>query len=993
MKIKEIHIYGYGKFTNKKILFANQGLQVLYGLNEAGKSTVMSFIQSILFGFPTKHQLGGRYEPKTGGTYGGAITVETDDDEIVKIERLKGNRAQELTLFYADGRIGGEKELDRLLKGVDKTAYQAIFSFDLFGLQKVYELNREKLGKYLFLTSLFGSDQIYALEEKLLKEQEELFKPNGRKPLLNKMLLELKEASETLRKAKEYEDRYHDLLQERMKLNSQLLKLADEKVKIKTELKGVEKLLSALPLLERRKTCLEKLEKFKETAAFPEDGLVRFEKLAARLNEMEIQLRTLKEKEKGLRLSLKNIRLKGRYEDEQLFEELNGQYPLIRKQIEEQKLLAVQLTNVQKQLSAELFQIFGHSDEKAVKVIDTSILVKEKIREAAKKSEQLHQRKKMLDEQFDRAKYSLEECERRLKDYQSLLLQPDEREALENELLTLEKKLSQLGDIDYVKEQMKQLKDQMTKREKSVQKKKRQRHLAAVLFTVLLAVMMLLAVVFHHWQFFYAVFPLAAAVFLFFRTAEDDLLKHLHHQYEQLEKKLASQHDVYLLEKKRRLQEIKTILWNDQQIRQKYELERMNLNGKQQAYERVIKDYEEWERDHHELKRQISPLYARFHLPKEVEAGRLLEQYDRVINCQKLTREKEAMEEQLRLYKQNVHQFLNRFEILCEVYELSANTLEEKYTELRKTIEEEKQKRSQLDACMKQLAEIEEEKKGISALYESLLKEKDQLLRLANASDDDAFRNKGKMHQKREEAVQELHFIEEQLALKESLTSHDMTMYHDEKNLKEKETRLAEKIEQIEKQEDVIRKKLAEVEVEIKDLEKSGVYSNIKYSFEWKRSQAKDVARRWAVLAVAKEMLNNAVEYHRKEKLPKLLKEIENLFRIFTSGAYTNIYLPEDQDSLLVKRKDGQIFLAEELSQGTAEQLYTALRFALAESMQKRINLPLIIDDSFVNFDHERTENIVQVMRGLSERHQLLLFTCHQHILSHFQRDEIMTLS
>lgn len=81
---------------------------------------------------------------------------------------------------------------------------------------------------------------------------------------------------------------------------------------------------------------------------------------------------------------------------------------------------------------------------------------------------------------------------------------------------------------------------------------------------------------------------------------------------------------------------------------------------------------------------------------------------------------------------------------------------------------------------------------------------------------------------------------------------------------------------------------------------------------------------------------------------------MEYFFRIATSGEYENIYLAEGSPSFSVKRKDGLVFTAEELSQGTAEQLYTAIRFALAESMQKRIHLPLMIDDSFVNFDHLR---------------------------------------
>lgn len=63
MKIIELHIYGYGKLEDYVIGSVGQ-LQIFYGENEAGKSTIMSFIHSILFGFPAKQSAEIRYEPR-----------------------------------------------------------------------------------------------------------------------------------------------------------------------------------------------------------------------------------------------------------------------------------------------------------------------------------------------------------------------------------------------------------------------------------------------------------------------------------------------------------------------------------------------------------------------------------------------------------------------------------------------------------------------------------------------------------------------------------------------------------------------------------------------------------------------------------------------------------------------------------------------------------------------------------------------------------------
>ncbi|AIM10347.1 hypothetical protein BAHan_1151 [Bacillus anthracis] len=52
--MEKLYIYGYGKLENVEIDLSM--LTVLYGENEAGKSTIRSFMKSILFGFPTRGQ-------------------------------------------------------------------------------------------------------------------------------------------------------------------------------------------------------------------------------------------------------------------------------------------------------------------------------------------------------------------------------------------------------------------------------------------------------------------------------------------------------------------------------------------------------------------------------------------------------------------------------------------------------------------------------------------------------------------------------------------------------------------------------------------------------------------------------------------------------------------------------------------------------------------------------------------------------------------------
>ena len=49
MKILDIYINGFGKFHGRNLSFED-GLNIVYGKNEAGKSTIHTFIRGMLFG-------------------------------------------------------------------------------------------------------------------------------------------------------------------------------------------------------------------------------------------------------------------------------------------------------------------------------------------------------------------------------------------------------------------------------------------------------------------------------------------------------------------------------------------------------------------------------------------------------------------------------------------------------------------------------------------------------------------------------------------------------------------------------------------------------------------------------------------------------------------------------------------------------------------------------------------------------------------------------
>ena len=74
--------------------------------------------------------------------------------------------------------------------------------------------------------------------------------------------------------------------------------------------------------------------------------------------------------------------------------------------------------------------------------------------------------------------------------------------------------------------------------------------------------------------------------------------------------------------------------------------------------------------------------------------------------------------------------------------------------------------------------------------------------------------------------------------------------------------------------------------------------------------------------------------------------------------------------------------------------MFLAIRFALVREFAKRgVELPLVMDDLFVNFDQERTEAAADCLVDVAnEGQQVLFFTCHEHIAHLFQRKQIEPL-
>ncbi len=148
-----------------------------------------------------------------------------------------------------------------------------------------------------------------------------------------------------------------------------------------------------------------------------------------------------------------------------------------------------------------------------------------------------------------------------------------------------------------------------------------------------------------------------------------------------------------------------------------------------------------------------------------------------------------------------------------------------------------------------------------------------------------------------------------------------------------------------------------------------------------------DAIHRWQVLAATCRILDMIRTTYEQHRQPETLQEASGYLDRLTQGRYRRVWTPLGEHALRVDDAQGHSLPVEVLSRGTREQLFLSLRLALASSYARRgAPLPLILDDVLVNFDAERAKAAAAVLRDFAAAgHQLIVFTCHEHILKLFK--------
>jgi uncharacterized protein YhaN len=139
-------------------------------------------------------------------------------------------------------------------------------------------------------------------------------------------------------------------------------------------------------------------------------------------------------------------------------------------------------------------------------------------------------------------------------------------------------------------------------------------------------------------------------------------------------------------------------------------------------------------------------------------------------------------------------------------------------------------------------------------------------------------------------------------------------------------------------------------------------------------------------LRLASAVLREAMERYRAKNQGPVLARASRLFADLTAGSFAGLradYNERGEAILVGIRSQGErTVTVDGMSEGTADQLYLALRLASLEGyLDDHDAVPLIADDILINFDNERSLATLQVLAKLSHRTQVIFFTHHQHLV------------
>jgi len=286
MKILQLNLMAFGPFTGETLDLSqgNEGLHIIYGLNEAGKSSALRALRQLLYGIPERSSDDFRH-PYGKMRIGGVL--QGNDGRHIELTRRKGRVH---TLRTCDDREPlDEALLEDLLGHVDGDVFATMFGIDHEDLIRGGEALMQgggEVGQALFSAGA-GIADLQRIREALQSEAEALFTPSASKKPINETLKAIQTNQKELRNiqlpGREWE-RHHEALQQAERRREDIVRTLEQKGAKRHRIGRIQE---ALPLAARRATLLEQMKPYADAVVLPDDFGDRRRELVADLRIAE----------------------------------------------------------------------------------------------------------------------------------------------------------------------------------------------------------------------------------------------------------------------------------------------------------------------------------------------------------------------------------------------------------------------------------------------------------------------------------------------------------------------------------------------------------------------------------------------------------------------------------------------------------------------------------------------------------------------------------
>ncbi|MEA2034315.1 MAG: AAA family ATPase [Euryarchaeota archaeon] len=1020
MKIDDIHIDGFGQFNDLSISDLSPGLTIFTGPNEAGKTTILTFIRRMLFGFPGGRSQKNHYPPLTGGKHGGRLVIETEEGIRSVIDRTPKN----VEIALPDGNIGGREEISRLLGDADRDFFENVCAFGLEELQNLDSLKSDAVQGMIYSAGTgMKSVSLKDIKKDLADLEGALYKKRGTNPQINVIFNKIKENERKLRDVGHDLATYDDLHTELDSRLSEIGMLEATRSEVRGFLNQRKNLFSARDDWLSLREADARLSELPEIPLFPEDGVMRLTHILQNRDDVQSQI-------EGVTSELDNLEVDIGLcnPDDTLLLHKNeitaagndiGKY---RSEIVRLKELTLRLESEEALFSSALGELGVGWDAARLVSFDLSIpsadwIFRQKLAQDSAGNE------------VQKRSAELEQAERELETVRQKSGKVKEEIGSLSPELNEEKISSGLSAVRKIRGKFPDLKE----KELALREIEKEEVLFASLnpvtgggdvMPVWPAVLMPVAGVVAFAGGWYSgdlliggsvlVLLLVGAVayLVAFRRQSGEVsegvsdakgdFKDFAALKERARSELAAVRDEMLslagilglsvIPAPEELEEIGFSLDRmADELKTSVEKRRFlsslmdEYSGLEIRRKSVADGLEAAELQMGKLKREWSAWLSE----NDLDLALTPESGEKFFQTVKSCREREGIIRRLRSEMDEIRSFTETFEkqvnsLLQACRRSSGGLTPDSALELLRhdlnVVSDEINRLKQLKSDkIKRVASL-----GILRKKEEDIESKlTALLAAGSARTEDEFRKNAGLEKERialeeQAAVAKMQIVrlfgdgEKYRSAVAELESGDPQTLHDE--ITENEKRVKEISEEISD----LQQKVGRIKGDITNLESENAGAELRMERSALAGSLHEKSREWASVVMARQILDMATDFYEKERQPAVIKEAEGFFSEITGGRYRHIFSQVDTRDIFVEDSDRHRKGISELSRGTVEQLYLALRFGFIREFGKHSErLPLVFDDILVNFDPKRALKTCEAIRTVSSENQILYFTCH----------------